>query len=291
MFAKDNLFIFDKLCLFMKKGDKKKFDKILADIKSVKVQGAENVCKAGIKAFLLSPDKISAKKILEVRETEPLLQNAIKILLKSKDKESTAKKFITNLEKSHTSIAKKGSKLIKNNMNIYSHCHSSTVMDILKYAKKINKKNFTVYTTEVEPLLQGRKTAKDLAGSKIKVVIAPDLAADELMKKCDLFFFGADAYTKSFAVNKIGTSTLTTLAKSHKVPIYSCGVSLKFTKKVKIENRSSKEVWNERNKNIEVENPAFDKTKIVRLTGVISEFGILKPKQFVKKAAGNLKNL
>lgn len=266
------------------------FDKILLDIKSVKVQGAENVCKAGIKAFLLQSDIKSAKKILAVRETEPLLQNAINLLLKSKDKEKTAKKFISNLEKSHDTIAKKGIVLIKNDMNIYTHCHSSTVMDILKYAKK-KKKNFTVYTTEVEPLLQGRKTARDLASSKIKVIITPDLAAEQSMQKCDLFLFGADAYTKSVAVNKIGTSTLVTLAKLHKVPAYSCGVSLKFTKKVKIEKRSSKEVWDERNKNIEIDNPAFDKTKTKNLTGIISEFGILKPKQFVKKANENLKTL
>lgn len=285
-----NLFIFDKFYLTMKKGESS-FDKILSDIKSVKIQGAENVCKAGIQAFLLEPNKFGAKKILATRATEPLLQNAIKVLLKSKNKEKTAKKFISNLEKSHDTIARKGSKLIKNNMKIYSHCHSSTVMDILKYAKKKGKKNFTVYTTEVEPLLQGRRTAKDLARSKIKVVIASDFAADQLMEDCDLFLFGADAYTKSYAVNKIGTSTLVTLAKSHHIPSYSCGVSLKFTSRVKIEKRSAKEVWDERVKKIEVKNPAFDKTKIERLTGVISEFGILKPKQFVRKAKQNLKDL
>lgn len=275
----------------MKKSDEKKYNKILQDIKSVKVQGAENVCKAGIKAYLLNPTKESAKKIISVRPTEPLLQNAIKVLQKSKDKKKTAEIFIKDLEKAHEQIAKKGSKLIKNNMNIYSHCHSSTVMDILKYAKKHDKKKFTVYTTEVEPLLQGRKTAKDLSKSKIRVIIASDFAADELMKKCDLFLFGADAYTKSIVANKIGTSTLVSLAKSHKVPSYSCGVSQKFTSRIKIEKRKASEVWNQRNKKIEVQNPAFDKTKLTSLTGVISEFGNLTGKQFVKKASENLKRL
>lgn len=270
-------------------GDKG-FNKILQDIKSVKIQGAENICKAGIKAFLLSPNKSSAKKILSVRPTEPLLQNVISILLKSKDKEKTAKKFLSNLEKSHNDIAKKGAGLIKNNMNIYSHCHSSTVMDILKYAKKVQNKKFTVYTTEVEPLLQGRLTAKDLAKSKIKVVVAPDLAAGELMEKCDLFLFGADAYTKSFIVNKIGTSILCEIARLNKTKSYSCGVSLKFTKKVKIEKRSPSEVWVQNNKNIIIENPAFDKTKMKKVTRIISEFGVLQPKQFVKKASLKLKS-
>ncbi|MFH1521940.1 MAG: hypothetical protein ABIF18_03195 [archaeon] len=268
-----------------------RFNKILADIKSIKIQGAENVAKAGIEAFLLEPNKKSAKKILAVRPTEPLLQNAIKILLKSSYPKKTAKKFLSDLKKSHEAITKRGAQLIKNDMNIYTHCHSSTVIDILKYAKKKQKKNFVVYTTEVEPLLQGRQTAKDLAKSKIKVIVAPDLAAENSLKKCDLFLFGADAFTKSVVANKIGTSTLVRLAKIHNVPRYSCGVALKFTKKIKIENRSSREVWDEREKKIEVINPAFDKTKLKELSGVISEFGNLTPKQFVKKAREKLKSL
>ena len=268
-----------------------RFDKILADIKSIKVQGAENVAKAGIEAFLLEPNKKSVKKILETRPTEPLLQNAIKILNKSQSPAKTAEKFLSNLKKSHKTIEKKGAQLIKNDMNIYSHCHSSTVIDILKYAKKKQKKNFVVYTTEVEPLLQGRQTAKDLAKAKIKVIVAPDLAAENSLKKCDLFLFGADAFTKSEVANKIGTNTLVRLAKLHNIPRYSCGVALKFTKKIKIEKRSAREVWDERNKKIEVINPAFDKTKLKELSGIISEFGILSPKQFVKMAKQKVKKL
>lgn len=269
----------------------KKFDNILSDIKSIKIQGATNVCKAGIEAYLLKPDKTSIKKILKTRPTEPLLQNAIKFLSKSNNPKKDSIKFLKNLEDSKIKIAKFGASLIKNNMNIYSHCHSSTVMDILKYAKKIQKKNFTVYTTEVEPLLQGRLTAKDLSKAKIEVIIGSDLAANELMKKCDLFLFGADAYTKSLVVNKIGTSILCELAKINKVKSYSCGTYLKFTKKVKLEKRSSREVWDERNIKIKVINPAFDKTKTKKITGIISEFGILTGKQFAKKAEVNLKKL
>lgn len=267
-----------------KKASLSHFNKILGDIKSIKIQGAENVAKAGIKAFLLESNKKSAKKILKVRPTEPLLQNAIKILLKSKHSTTTAKRFLSNLKKSHETIAKKGARLIKNNMNVYTHCHSSTVIDILKYAKKKQKKNFIVYTTEVEPLLQGRQTAKDLAKLKIKVIVAPDLAAEHSLKQCDLFLFGADAFTKSVVVNKIGTNTLVKLAKLYNIPRYSCGVSLKFTRKAKIEKRSPREVWDERNKKIEVLNPAFDRTKLKQLSGVISEFGIMTTKEFIKRA-------
>ena len=134
-----------------KKVNNSNFKRILTNIKSIKVQGAENVAKAGIKAYLLQPNKTSAKQIISLRPTEPLLQNAIKLLEKTKFKKRTANKFLTDLKKSHDKISKKGATLIKNNMNIYTHCHSSTVMDILKYAHKKQKKRFVVYTTEVEP--------------------------------------------------------------------------------------------------------------------------------------------
>jgi translation initiation factor 2B subunit (eIF-2B alpha/beta/delta family) len=273
----------------MKEGEKTRLNRILEDIKSIKIQGAENVAKAGIKAFLIDPTKSSAKKILKTRPTEPLMQNAIKILLKSKRLTITAKNFLKTIKKSHETIAKKGSMLIKNDMNIYTHCHSSTVIDILKYANKKRKKHFVVYTSEVEPLLQGRTTANDLAKAKIKVIISPDLAAEQSLKKCDLFLFGADAFTKNIVANKIGTSTLTRLAKLHNIPRYACGVSTKFTNKIRIEKRPSQEVWDRRHNKIKVINPAFDKTKMKDLSGVISEFGILTPKQFVKKAKEKLK--
>jgi ribose 1,5-bisphosphate isomerase len=268
-----------------------RFEKILRDIKSVKIQGAENVARAGIEAFLLKSDKKSVERILNVRVTEPLLQNAIKILIKSPEKKTAAKKFLKEIESFHEIISKKGAMLIKNNMNIYVHCHSSSVMDILKYAKKEQKKNFVVYTTEVEPLLQGRETARELARAGVKVIVFPDLAMETAIRNCDLFLFGADAYTKKYVVNKIGTATLVRIAKQYNVPRYSCGVSLKFTNKVKIEKRSGKEVWDEREKNIIIENYAFDKARLKDLTGVVCEFGILKPRDFVKKAKENVKKI
>jgi translation initiation factor 2B subunit (eIF-2B alpha/beta/delta family) len=264
-----------------------RFDKILEDIKSIKIQGAENVAKAGIKAFLLQPDKKSANQILKTRPTEPLLQNAIKSLLTTKNPKKEAEKFLKDLKKSHETITKKGAMLIRKNMNVYTHCHSSTVMDILKYAKRKRKKDFVVYTSEVEPILQGHLTAQDLAKAKIKVIISPDLAAEQTLKKCDLLLFGADAFTPNAVINKIGTSTLCKIAKDRGIPRFACGVSKKFTKKVKIENRPGKEVWDERNNKIEVINPAFDRTNKKLVSGVVSEFGILHYGNFIKKAKKN----
>jgi translation initiation factor 2B subunit (eIF-2B alpha/beta/delta family) len=266
----------------MKKSDKNKYDKILKNIYSIKIQGAENVAKAGIKAFLLNPTESSAKRIINTRPTEPLLQNSLKKIINSDNKEKTANEILKLIKSSHQKIAENGSSIIKNDMKIYTHCHSSSVIDILKNAKKKGI-NFSVYTTEVEPLMQGRMTAKDLSKSNIQVTIGPDLAAEEILKHCDIFLFGADAITKNGIYNKIGTKTLCKIAKDYKIPRYSCTLSMKNTKKVIIEKRPGKQVWDERDKNIKPIYPAFDKTPLNLITGIISEFGINTPKKFLKK--------
>jgi translation initiation factor eIF-2B subunit delta len=267
-----------------------RFDKILEGIKSVEIQGATNVAKAGINAFMLKNDKRSVKKILKARPTEPLLQNAIRLLQKSKNPKKSKERYLSYIKKSQKTIEKKGLRLIRKDMNIFVHCHSSTVIGLLKQAKKKGK-NFIVYTTEVEPLLQGRKTAAALSKAKIKVVVFPDMAAEQALRKCDLFLFGADAYSRKGLANKIGTSFLCKIAKEFGIPRYSCGISLKYTKRIKLETRPSSEVWQPSNKTIKIINPAFDFVSKKIITGVLSEFGILPHKQFIKKAKRNLKKL
>jgi len=273
-----------------KKATISKYEKILRDIKSLKIQGAENVARKGIMAYDLKPTTISKKKILSLRSTEPLLKNALDYINSKRFMKVAQEKFLKEIKRSHKLTVEAGAKLIEENMNIYSHCHSTTVVDILKKAKRQGK-NFVVYTTEVEPHLQGRKTANDLAKYNIKVIVAPDLAAEQLIKKCDIFFFGADAFTRAAVYNKIGTNTLAKIARFHRVRVYSCGISMKFINSIKIEKRKGKEVWDERQKNIEVLYPAFDRTSYNLLSGVISEFGVKKPKVFVNLAKKKISNL
>ena len=269
----------------------KRFDQIIKDIKEVKTQGAESIALAGMQAFLLQNDKTSVDEILKTRSTEPMMQNLIRFLQKSKNPRQTAQKLKKYIKQADKQIAIKSSSLVEKNLNIFSHCHSTTVMRILKHAYKKQKKNFVVYTTEVEPLLQGRKTAEELANAGIKVIVFPDLAAEQAIKKCDIFLFGVDAFSKKGLANKIGTSAFCKLAKEFNIPRVACTISLKYTNKIVLEQRPSKEVWDERHKKIEVINPAFDFVDSRLITAVASEFGILPYGLFVKQARENLRKL
>ena len=56
---------------------KERFNQIIKDIKSIKIQGAKNIALAGFKAYKLFPNKQTKKKIISLRPTEPFLINIL----------------------------------------------------------------------------------------------------------------------------------------------------------------------------------------------------------------------
>jgi ribose 1,5-bisphosphate isomerase len=262
---------------------KQKFNQILRDIKSIKIQGAKNIAKAGFRAYKLIPTKQSKNKILSLRSTEPMLENLLKIA-----DNLTYNQLLKKLKQNQDKINKNVYKLIKNNSVIFTHCHSSSVIKALIYAKNKGKK-FEVYNTETRPLFQGRKTARDLKKAGIKVTMFVDDAARIAMtkkqktKKVDLVLLGADAITKKAAFNKIGSGMFAQIAKDNKIPFYIVSDSLKYTSKpVTIEQRNKEEIWNTKSK-IKIKNPAFEMIERKYITGIISELGTLSYSEFLKK--------
>ena len=257
----------------------KRFNKICKDIKDIKIQGATNVAKAGIKAYLLNPTTKSKKKLFSLRPTEPALFNALNLLEKN-----SPEKIISHFDKSQDKINKYLNKKITTNSIIYTHCHASTISKALIYSKKKGKK-FQVYNTETRPLYQGRKTARELANEKIKVTNFIDSGMHEAIKSSNIILLGADAILKSGVINKIGSASIAEIAKVHKKPLYIVSDSWKFySKNVKIEERDFHEVWKRVPKNVKVRNPAFEKIPKKYISGIISEKGILKYSEFLKKS-------
>jgi ribose 1,5-bisphosphate isomerase len=179
-----------------------------------------------------------------------------------------------------------GSKKIKKGFVVFTHCHSSTVLDLLKFAhhKKIN---FEVHNTETRPLFQGRKTAAELCRSGIKVKHYIDSAARIALKKADICLFGADAITsEGNIINKIGTELFIEIADKYEIPVYMCADSWKFDpdtvfgKDTPIENRHTDEVWPKAPKGLKIINPAFELIPPDMVSGIISELGIFHPDVF-----------
>ncbi len=271
---------------------KLKLNKIYKDIKSVKIQGATNVARAALKAYSLSPKKSTIKKLKSLRPTEPMLQNVLKKLSKGVPKKEILKHFSESQEKINSHVFK----LIKSKDIVYTHCHSTNVSKSLINAKQKGK-NFQVFNTETRPLYQGKKTAKELGKAGIKVTMFVDsalgIALDKKQgtKKVSKVFLGSDAILKNGdVVNKIGSGIISEIAKNKKIPVYIIADSWKFSKEnVSLEQRDYKEVWdNNVPKNVKIKNPAFAKIPSKNIKAIVSEFGVLSPKEFVKKASKNI---
>ncbi|MDP2906346.1 MAG: hypothetical protein Q8O03_00235 [Nanoarchaeota archaeon] len=260
------------------------FEQICKDIKSLKIQGATNVAKAGVQAFKIKHDERSIKKLLSLRPTEPALRNAINFSLKDTKKNPDI--ALKHFEEAKKKIVEIGAREIPKDSVVFTHCHASTVTGILKKAFKTKK--FEAYCTETRPMYQGRITAKELASAKIPVTMFVDSAARYALKNSDIMLLGADAVLSNGKVaNKIGSELFAEAAKKYGIPIFVCTDSWKFDPSTvkdyeeKLERREAKEVWPNPPKGVKISNIAFELIAPELITGIISELGIYNPETFV----------
>ena len=252
-----------------------KFNQICDDIKSLKIQGAVNVARKGLEAYSLRPNKASIRKLLSLRPTEPMLRNVLEYAERFSVKD--VEKLI---EKHFEKILFYGKKFIKGRKRIFTHCHSSSVVNVLKLNKRLK-----VFNTETRPLFQGRKTAEELSKAGIDVVNIVDSAALEYIKKSDAVVFGADAILQNGdVINKIGSGMYAEIAHNHGKSVYIIADSLKFSERVvKIEHRIPEEIWEKSMKRLKVDNPAFGIIKSKYITKIISDLGILSVGDFLSE--------
>ena len=268
------------------------FGKICQDIKQVKIQGAENVAKAAAKALWYRHDKYAVKKLISLRPTEPALRNTIRFVLLHKNIREGVSQALKHFDNSKKKIAEIGSKLIDNGSTVFIHCHSTTLIDILKEAKRQGKK-FQVYNTETRPLYQGRITSSELAKLKIKVTHIIDSAARIALKKSDLMLIGADAITTTRIYNKVGSEMFAIIAQKYEVPVYVAANSWKFDPKSlygmqeKIEERSPKEIWPNATKGVEIKNYAFEAVDPSLVDGIITELGLFMNRSLIAEIKKN----
>jgi methylthioribose-1-phosphate isomerase len=197
-------------------------------------------------------------------------------------------------------IGRYGQDLIKKNASVLTVCNAGMLATIdygtalgVLYSAKAKGRQFSVYACETRPLLQGaRLTTWELRSNGIPVTLICDNMAATLMqqKKVDIVIAGADRITSSGDVaNKIGTYSLAVLCAYHKIPFYIAApistfdVSLAHGKDITIEQRASEEVTHlfykkpMAPKGVTAYNPAFDVTDHSLITGIITEFGIIRP--------------
>ena len=195
-------------------------------------------------------------------------------------------------------IGENGEKFIKEGAGILTHCNAGalatagqgTALSVIFEAWKKGKR-FRVYAGETRPLLQGaRLTAWELKQAGIEVVVVCDNMAGWLMKQGHIsaVITGADRIAANGdAANKIGTYSLSILAREHQIPFYIAAPSSTFDLNIKtgadipIEERAGDEVrfiggQQIAPQGVGVYNPAFDITNAEDISAIITERGVIE---------------
>jgi len=195
-------------------------------------------------------------------------------------------------------IGANGEQFIRDGFGVLTHCNAGalatagqgTALSVLFDAHK-NGWQFEVYADESRPLLQGaRLTAWELQRAGIQVTVICDNMAGFLMKqgKIQAVVTGADRIAANGdTANKIGTYSVSVLAKHHGIPFYIAAPSSTFDlslasgDQIPIEERNASEVtWiGDRHvapENVGVYNPAFDVTDAQNIAAIITERGVIE---------------
>ncbi|MCG7841382.1 MAG: S-methyl-5-thioribose-1-phosphate isomerase [Methanomassiliicoccales archaeon] len=204
-------------------------------------------------------------------------------------------------------IGEHGEHLIKDGDRIMTHCNAGALATVdwgtalapIREAWRRGKEIF-VYVSETRPRLQGMKlTAFELLNEGIPHAIIPDGASGHFMREgVDLIIVGADriAANGDFA-NKIGTYEKAVLAKELGVPFYTAAplstfdLSIERGEDIPIEYRGEEEVTMIDGVRIapigsKALNPGFDVTPSKYLSGIITENGVLDPKDIRESLKG-----
>ena len=195
-------------------------------------------------------------------------------------------------------IGEHGERFIGEGCGVLTHCNAGalatagqgTALSLMFEAHKRGR-SFTVYADETRPLLQGaRLTACELQRAGIEVKVLCDSMAGWLMKqgKVHAIVTGADRIAANGdAANKIGTYSLSILAREHQIPFYIAAPSSTFDLSIEngqaitIEQRSAEEVTTLQGVDlvpagVGVYNPAFDVVQASDITALITEVGVIE---------------
>jgi methylthioribose-1-phosphate isomerase len=208
-----------------------------------------------------------------------------------------------NIERQDIETNKKigyyGAELLSSREVILTHCNTGalatagygTALGVIRAAVESGK-DIVVYVDETRPYLQGaRLTAWELQQEGIPYYLITDNMAGYFMSLGEItcIIVGADRIAlNGDTANKIGTYSLSVLAKEHGIPFYVAAptstfdLSLRSGKEIPIEERSPDEILCCHCKDCriapygaKVKNPAFDITPHENITGIITEKGVI----------------
>ena len=196
-------------------------------------------------------------------------------------------------------IGRHGLPLLSGCSGVLTHCNTGglatagdgTALAVIFAAAAVNP-SLKVYADETRPLLQGaRLTAWELMQRGVAATLICDSMAGWVMHegRVQAVIVGADRIAANGdSANKIGTYSLSILARAHNIPFYVAAPSSTFDltiqsgAQIPIEERASTEITHAFGRQTAPDgcgtyNPAFDVAPATHITALVTEKGLIQP--------------
>jgi len=240
--------------------------------------------------------------LLSARPTSVLLANGIRFAthrLKDKINEglsvrelkefskSQTVEFFKTIEESLKKIGEIGARRLSSGDVVLTHGYSSSVLSIVRKGRKDGKK-IKAIVTESRPEFEGRLVARQLIRMGVPTTLIIDSAVSHFIREVDKVLVGAEAVAANGAiVNKVGTSTIASVAHESRVRVFAAASIYKFNPEtmfgelIEIEERDPHLVVPRSEvrglRKLEVRNIAFDVTPPEHIDLIITEIGVVPP--------------
>jgi methylthioribose-1-phosphate isomerase len=200
-------------------------------------------------------------------------------------------------------LPQRGTVLTHCNAGALAACGYGSALGVIRAAVEQGKQ-IDVFADETRPFNQGtRLTAWELVKDNIPTTLICDNMAGYFMSKgrISAVIVGADRIAANGdAANKIGTYSLSILAKEHGIPFYvaapfnTIDLATASGDLIPIEQRAAREVTHVGGvqvtpNGVAIQNPAFDVTPARYITAIVTERGILRSPypQSIRAMAGS----
>ncbi len=283
-------------------------EEVARAIEEMKVRGAPAIgCVAAYGVVLaLKEGKRLQEAVARLRRTRPTAVNLFWALERMErvgedplKAELEAKKIEEEDYRANLKMGELGSELIPHGVNVLTHCNAGalatagygTAVGVIRRAWEKGRVK-KVFVDETRPYLQGaRLTTWEFLKLRVPTVLITDNMAGHFISRGEIgaIVVGADRIAANGDVaNKIGTYTLSVLAKEHGVkfivaaPTSTLDLKTPSGREIPIEERSKEEVLFINGRNIaplevDVRHPAFDVTPASNITAIVTEKGVVYP--------------
>ncbi|MEK6916279.1 MAG: hypothetical protein AABW92_00910 [Nanoarchaeota archaeon] len=184
-------------------------------------------------------------------------------------------KILSEMDSAEQELKTNTAKKIKSGKTIFIHSFNNQLIAAAEHVSRYKKA--TLRMIDHHPLKFGKRYYEDLKTRQRKAELFFDLAITKAIEGAALCLLGGDLITEEGnIIVKSGSKTVADTARKNNIPTYVCISSWKYDQK----GQTKKHMLSYNNHN-EKKGDFYEELPNSKITGIITEHGIFKPKKII----------